>query len=434
MYSNANNAYEINTSCKNRLNQTLIEKNNTNFNTTNIGVSVKPNVVQDNHQRHTLELKRSHSCPSLVLKQEDHIVPASNGSDDSISKQIFKLAIDACTAGERIGIENQRRFCLKNIQILCSKTKEHLKNSEVTKAHIQDTQLMIKNYIFSFIRILDGWKCLEEVLREKHDAYGTIENEYYSPSIRDTFSEWQSSTKYLLQQVYDTFQTLDKNTQGEKKQSKMCKMVKEITINNVRPITNNQTITQANISTAKSQVEKNAEKSFKTFSKSLLYSNCNIEAQPLSSYDDKNYSGQIVSSQLSAETEVPSYVNSSIVVSRSYPMSQNIDSDTTANWKYYSQWFCGENSADHLTMSDYRSSVSDNQWEAALQLAPMLVDNILKTTLNTSPVKQYSNRNNKKVKKKNARNEIKKVGNILTNFLDVELFSKVSNQNINKVL
>lgn len=142
--------------------------------------------------------------------------------DESVSIQIIKLAVEACTAAENIAIANKNRPCFKNIQTICEKTRSNVQkpDSAVANLHSQGVPWVIKNFIFSFVRILDGWKGIKELLCEKHESFKRIENKYYNPQIRESFVEWQIATSNMLNHIYKTFKALDSGFQAEQQRYK----------------------------------------------------------------------------------------------------------------------------------------------------------------------------------------------------------------------
>lgn len=138
---------------------------------------------------------------------------------DQIPNQIVQLAIEACTDAENIAIAHHNRPCFKNIHSICAKTRSNVQkpDSAVANLHSQGIPWVIKNFIFSFVRILDGWKGVKELLSEKHDTFSRIENKYYSPNIRECFIQWQAVTKEMLTHMYKTFKCLDHGFTMEQK-------------------------------------------------------------------------------------------------------------------------------------------------------------------------------------------------------------------------
>ncbi|KAF9803948.1 hypothetical protein SFRURICE_000486 [Spodoptera frugiperda] len=138
---------------------------------------------------------------------------------DQIPNQIVQLAVEACTDAENIAIAHHNRPCFKNIHSICAKTRSNVQkpDSAVANLHSQGIPWVIKNFIFSFVRILDGWKGVKELLSEKHDTFSRIENKYYSPNIRECFVQWQAVTKEMLTHIYKTFKCLDHGFTMEQK-------------------------------------------------------------------------------------------------------------------------------------------------------------------------------------------------------------------------
>lgn len=138
---------------------------------------------------------------------------------DQIPNQIVQLAVEACTDAENIAIAHHNRPCFKNIHSICAKTRSNVQkpDSAVANLHSQGIPWVIKNFIFSFVRILDGWKGVKELLCEKHDTFSRIENKYYSPNIRECFVQWQAVTKEMLTHIYKTFKCLDHGFTMEQK-------------------------------------------------------------------------------------------------------------------------------------------------------------------------------------------------------------------------
>ncbi|KAI5637822.1 bromodomain-containing protein [Phthorimaea operculella] len=138
---------------------------------------------------------------------------------DQIPNQIVQLAIEACTDAENIAIAHHNRPCFKNIHSICAKTRSNVQkpDSAVANLHSQGIPWVIKNFIFSFVRILDGWKGVKELLSEKHDTFSRIENKYYSPNIRECFVQWQAVTKEMLAHIYKTYKCLDQGFTMEQK-------------------------------------------------------------------------------------------------------------------------------------------------------------------------------------------------------------------------
>ncbi|CAH2044221.1 unnamed protein product, partial [Iphiclides podalirius] len=162
------------------------------------------------------EDEKSNRCGSseILLTALDKIV-----IHDQIPNQIVQLAIEACTDAENIAIAHHNRPCFKNIHSICAKTRSNVQkpDSAVANLHSQGIPWVIKNFIFSFVRILDGWKGVKELLSEKHDTFSRIENKYYSPNIRECFVQWQAVTKEMLTHIYKTFKCLDHGFTMEQK-------------------------------------------------------------------------------------------------------------------------------------------------------------------------------------------------------------------------
>ncbi|CAH2984282.1 unnamed protein product [Chilo suppressalis] len=174
-------------------------------------IAQKPNYKQNNQE----DDKNKASSPSeALLSILDKIV-----IHDQIPNQIVQLAIEACTDAENIAIAHHNRPCFKNIHSICAKTRSNVQkpDSAVANLHSQGIPWVIKNFIFSFVRILDGWKGVKELLSEKHDTFSRIENKYYSPNIRECFVQWQAVTKEMLTHIYKTFKCLDHGFTMEQK-------------------------------------------------------------------------------------------------------------------------------------------------------------------------------------------------------------------------
>lgn len=165
------------------------------------------NQEQDDRNRHALSSE-------ILLTALDKIF-----IHDQIPNQIVQLAIEACTDAENIAIAHHNRPCFKNIHSICAKTRSNVQkpDSAVANLHSQGIPWVIKNFIFSFVRILDGWKGVKELLSEKHDTFSRIENKYYSQNIRECFVQWQAVTKEMLTHIYKTFKCLDHGFTMEQK-------------------------------------------------------------------------------------------------------------------------------------------------------------------------------------------------------------------------
>lgn len=160
------------------------------------------------------EKMRHDESSDILLTALDRIV-----IHDQIPNQIVQLAIEACTDAENIAIAHHNRPCFKNIHSICAKTRSNVQkpDSAVANLHSQGIPWVIKNFIFSFVRILDGWKGVKELLSEKHDTFSRIENKYYSQNIRECFVQWQAVTKEMLTHIYKTFKCLDHGFTMEQK-------------------------------------------------------------------------------------------------------------------------------------------------------------------------------------------------------------------------
>ncbi|XP_028029310.1 uncharacterized protein LOC114242379 [Bombyx mandarina] len=175
----------------------------------------KTGQLKNNHKGSNLDEDKIKSASSeLLLTALDKIVV-----HDQIPNQIVQLAIEACTDAENIAIAHHNRPCFKNIHSICAKTRSNVQkpDSAVANLHSQGIPWVIKNFIFSFVRILDGWKGVKELLSEKHDTFSRIENKYYSPNIRECFVQWQAVTKEMLTHIYKTFKCLDHGFTMEQK-------------------------------------------------------------------------------------------------------------------------------------------------------------------------------------------------------------------------
>lgn len=168
--------------------------------------------TETNNQKQNV--KSTNEPSDILLTALDKIV-----IHDQIPNQIVQLAIEACTDAENIAIAHHNRPCFKNIHSICAKTRSNVQkpDSAVANLHSQGIPWVIKNFIFSFVRILDGWKGVKELLSEKHDTFSRIENKYYSPDIRECFVQWQAVTKEMLAHIYKTFKCLDHGFTMEQK-------------------------------------------------------------------------------------------------------------------------------------------------------------------------------------------------------------------------
>ncbi|KAL4714852.1 hypothetical protein ACJJTC_012524 [Scirpophaga incertulas] len=168
------------------------------------------NVQKHNNQE---DYKKTSSAEALLNVLDKIVI------HDQIPNQIVQLAIEACTDAENIAIAHHNRPCFKNIHSICAKTRSNVQkpDSAVANLHSQGIPWVIKNFIFSFVRILDGWKGVKELLSEKHDTFSRIENKYYSPNIRECFVQWQAVTKEMLTHIYKTYKCLDHGFTMEQK-------------------------------------------------------------------------------------------------------------------------------------------------------------------------------------------------------------------------
>lgn len=184
-------------------------------NDNNLNMNRNDNNQKQNQKNNQEEDKNKPSGSSdVLLTALDKIV-----IHDQIPNQIVQLAIEACTDAENIAIAHHNRPCFKNIHSICAKTRSNVQkpDSAVANLHSQGIPWVIKNFIFSFVRILDGWKGVKELLSEKHDTFSRIENKYYSPNIRECFVQWQAVTKEMLTHIYKTFKCLDHGFTMEQK-------------------------------------------------------------------------------------------------------------------------------------------------------------------------------------------------------------------------
>lgn len=176
-----------------------------------------PNSRSDSNNQKTYqddEKNKPSGSSDVLLTALDKII-----IHDQIPNQIVQLAIEACTDAENIAIAHHNRPCFKNIHSICAKTRSNVQkpDSAVANLHSQGIPWVIKNFIFSFVRILDGWKGVKELLSEKHDTFSRIENKYYSPNIRECFVQWQAVTKEMLTHIYKTYKCLDHGFTMEQK-------------------------------------------------------------------------------------------------------------------------------------------------------------------------------------------------------------------------
>ncbi|XP_023944730.2 uncharacterized protein LOC112050655 [Bicyclus anynana] len=172
--------------------------------------------IQKPNQKRSLneeDKNNAAGCADLLIAMDKIII------HDQIPNQIVQLAIEACTDAENIAIAHHNRPCFKNIHSICAKTRSNVQkpDSAVANLHSQGIPWVIKNFIFSFVRILDGWKGVKELLSEKHDTFSRIENKYYSQNIRECFVQWQAVTKEMLTHIYKTFKCLDHGFTVEQK-------------------------------------------------------------------------------------------------------------------------------------------------------------------------------------------------------------------------
>ncbi|CAH2243277.1 jg17381 [Pararge aegeria aegeria] len=184
--------------------------------------------IPDPNSRHDMSNQKSNQKRSLIEEDKNKSTGLSDVLltaldkiviHDQIPNQIVQLAIEACTDAENIAIAHHNRPCFKNIHSICAKTRSNVQkpDSAVANLHSQGIPWVIKNFIFSFVRILDGWKGVKELLSEKHDTFSRIENKYYSPNIRECFVQWQAVTKEMLTHIYKTFKCLDHGFTMEQK-------------------------------------------------------------------------------------------------------------------------------------------------------------------------------------------------------------------------
>lgn len=176
---------------------------------------------ESNHQKQIVKNTNKEDEKSNIPGSSDILLNALDKIviHDQIPNQIVQLAVEACTDAENIAIAHHNRPCFKNIHSICAKTRSNVQkpDSAVANLHSQGVPWVIKNFIFSFVRILDGWKGVKELLSEKHDTFSRIENKYYSPNIRECFVQWQAVTKEMLTHIYKTFKCLDHGFTMEQK-------------------------------------------------------------------------------------------------------------------------------------------------------------------------------------------------------------------------
>lgn len=162
-------------------------------------------------------------CDSSVLSLWDETCAETKRNLCNVTaNEIIDLAINGCSAAETIANNNKQRPLFKNIQFIVAKTRQNVQkpDASVANLHSQGVPWVIRNLIFSFIRILDGWKGVKELLIEKHESFERIENCYYSSNIRQCFVEWQIHTKNMLSHIFDTFENLNSGMQDEMKKYK----------------------------------------------------------------------------------------------------------------------------------------------------------------------------------------------------------------------
>lgn len=124
-----------------------------------------------------------------------------------ISSDIKKLALEACEAAEKIS-KNSTSRCFNGMHYLCSKARENIERSDsaVTKLQSQGLPWVIKTFILSLLKIVDGWKCLSDVLDEQSND---------SDRLKRTFHEWESVTKVMLCKIHTTYENLNEGLKGK---------------------------------------------------------------------------------------------------------------------------------------------------------------------------------------------------------------------------
>lgn len=133
-------------------------------------------------------------------------INSTNANDVAVALE--NIALSGLNAADII-IKNSSNKCFNGMNYLCSKAKGNIerKDSAVIKLHSQGLPWVIKSFIMSFLRIIDGWKSLTNMLGDNRKMkITTYKNQYLK--VIESFKLWEIKTKDMLFRIHKTSEYL----------------------------------------------------------------------------------------------------------------------------------------------------------------------------------------------------------------------------------
>lgn len=116
-------------------------------------------------------------------------------------------------------IKNSSYKNFNGMNYLCSRVKDNIgrKDSAVIKLQSQGLPWVIKSFIMSLLKIIEGWKILTDVSADNRKMKNAAD-EYQRVKIIETFKIWEMKTKVMLIKIHKTLESLYEGLEKEQKQ------------------------------------------------------------------------------------------------------------------------------------------------------------------------------------------------------------------------
>lgn len=119
------------------------------------------------------------------------------------------LALEGCELASKIYQYHSKRPYFKKIDLLCDRLKQDLTCTDKAVVNINSHGVAwaIKDFIFVFNRIVNGWVIMRDYFYSQSDGMACVK-EGIDPNFYQDFLEWQEATRKLSKSLIASFENL----------------------------------------------------------------------------------------------------------------------------------------------------------------------------------------------------------------------------------
>lgn len=149
--------------------------------------------------------------------------PVSNDifglAEDPGFKELQKMAKNGCEIAENLVEHHKKRPCFRKIDVLCSRLMQDLEKDNyknvVANINSQGIAWAVKDFIFTFTRIVNAWVIMRGYVYNRLDGLDKIKDAV-DPELTKNFLMWQETTSKMVDSLVKSFVSLDQTVQNQR--------------------------------------------------------------------------------------------------------------------------------------------------------------------------------------------------------------------------